>query len=114
MQQELKAVNESAAKTLDEGFEETSTVHRFGLFPQLGVSLKTTNCLGSINAQIARRIGRVSAWRTADQKHRCVTAALLDIERRLRRIKGYRALPLLRTALQAEIRGKAPPREEAA
>ena len=114
VRQALKAVNESAVKSLDEGFEETLTLHRLGVFPQLGVSLKTTNCLESINAQIARRIGRVTAWRTADQKHRWVAAASLDIEPRLRRIKGYRALPLLRAALQAQIRANTPAREEAA
>jgi putative transposase len=103
VRQELKPVNESAVKSLDEGFEETLALHRLGLFPQLGQSLKTTNCLESINAQLARRIGRVTAWRTADQKHRWVAAALLDIEPRLRRLKGYRALPLLRGALQREI-----------
>ena len=114
VRQELKAVNESAVKSLDEGFEETLTLHRLDLFPQLGVSLKTTNCLESVNAQVARCIGRVTAWRTADQKHRWVAAALLDIEPRLRRIKGYRALPLLRAALRTEIRGKSTAREEAA
>jgi len=34
-----------------------------------------------------------------------VASALLDIEPRLRRIKGYRHLPTLRAALQGEIRG---------
>ena len=33
-------------------------------------------------------------------------AALLDIEPRLRRIKGFQALPLLRQALQAQLRGE--------
>ncbi len=103
---ELKVANESAVKSLDEGFEETLTLHRLGIFRELGSSLKTTNCLESINAQIARRIGRVTSWRTADQKHRWVAAALLDIEPRLRRIKGHRALPLLRVALQREITTK--------
>ena len=32
---------------LDEGLEETLPVHGLGLFPILGVSLKTTNCLES-------------------------------------------------------------------
>ncbi len=101
---ELKAVNESAVKSLDEGLEETLALHRLGLFGELGISLKTTNCLESINAQVGRRIGRVTAWRTADQKHRWIAAALLDIEPRLRRIRGFRALPRLRAALVAEIR----------
>jgi hypothetical protein len=35
-----------------------------------------------------------------------VASALLDIEPRLRRIKGYRHLLTLRAALQAEMQGK--------
>jgi putative transposase len=104
--QELRVLNESAIKSLDEGLEETLTLHRLGVFPTLGVSLKTTNCLESILALVARRTTKVTAWRTSDQKQRWLAAALLDIEPRLRRIKGYRALSLLRTALQAHIRGK--------
>ncbi len=100
-------MNASAVTSLDEGFEEALTLHRLGLFRELGVSLKTTNCLESINAQVARRIGRVTSWRTADQKYRWVAAALLDIEPRLRRIKGHRALPLLRMALERGITTKA-------
>lgn len=104
--QELRLLNESAVKSLDEGFEETLTLHRLGVFGALGVSLKTTNCLESINALIGHRTAKVTSWRTADQKHRWLAAALLDIEPRLRRIRGYRSLPLLRTALQTEIRGQ--------
>jgi hypothetical protein len=48
----------------------------------------------------------VDRWRTSDQKQRWVASALLDIEPRLRRIKGYRHLPTLRAALQGEIRGE--------
>jgi hypothetical protein len=71
------------------------------------VGLKTTNCLESILALVERRTSKVTAWRTSDQEQRWLAAALLDIEPRLRRIKGYRALPLLRAGLQAHIRGKA-------
>lgn len=113
--QELRGLNESAVKSLDEGLEETLTLHRLGVFEALGVSLKTTNCLESINALVAQRTHKVARWRTADQKHRWLAAALLDIEPRLRRIKGCRALPLLRAALHAEMRGKTTaPGEEAA
>jgi hypothetical protein len=48
----------------------------------------------------------VDHWWTADQKHRWLAAALLDIEPRLRRIKGFQAVPLLRQALQAQLRGE--------
>lgn len=108
VRQELRLVNESAVRSLDEGLEETLTLHRLGVFSQLGVSLKTTNCLESLNALVGQRTAKVDRWRTSDQKQRWLAAALLDIEPRLRRIKGFRALPFLRSALQAECRGEVP------
>lgn len=103
LHQELRLLNESAAKSLLEGLEETLTLHRLGVFPQLGISLKTTNCLESLNALVEQRTARVDHWRTSDQKQRWLAAALLDIEPRLRRIKGFRALPLLRQALLVTV-----------
>jgi len=105
--QELRLLNESAATSLLEGLEETLTLHRLGVFPQLGISLKTTNCLESLNALVGQRTDKVDRWRTSDQKQRWLAAALLDIEPRLRRIKGFRALPLLRQALLGELQGQA-------
>src|SRR5574337_957065 len=68
LRQEVRLVNASAVTSLDEGFEETLTLHRLGLFPQLGVSLKTTNCLESLNALLGQRTDKVDRWRTSDQK----------------------------------------------
>ncbi|MBW2038522.1 MAG: hypothetical protein JRI46_02860, partial [Deltaproteobacteria bacterium] len=39
----------------------------------------------------------------SDQKQRWLATALLDIEPRLNRIKGYRYLPALRKAIQQEF-----------
>ena len=104
LRNELRLLNESAVKSLDEGFEETLTLHRLGVFGALGVSLKTTNCLESILALVGRRTAKVTRWRTSDQKQRWLAAALLDSEPRFRRVKGFRALPVLRAALQGAIR----------
>lgn len=101
--EELDEVNQSAAASLDEGFEETLTLHRLGVFPLVGRSLKTTNVLESVNAQAEQRCGRVDHWKTSNQKHRWLATALLDIEPRLRRLMGYRHLPLLRAAIQEEL-----------
>jgi len=103
VRKELGLINESAVRSLDEGVEETLTLHRLGLFGALGTSLKTTNCLESLNAQLGAYTDKVDRWRTSDQKQRWVASALLTIEPCLRRIKGYRHLPLLRAALQREI-----------
>lgn len=97
---ELKLTNLSAAKSLEEGFEETLTLHRLGLFQKLGTSLKTTNVIESINAGLGQRTDKIDHWRNSDQKQRWVAAALLDIEKRLRKIKGHRHLPLLRESLK--------------
>lgn len=99
LQRELRRVNLSAAESLAEGLEETLTLHRLGLFPQLGVSVKTTNCIESLLAQVGQRTDKVDRWVNSEQKQRWVATALLDIEPRLRRIRGYRFLPQLRAAL---------------
>jgi len=70
------------------------------------VSLKTTNSLESVNAVVGQRTAKLDRWTNSAQKQRWLAATLLDIEPRLRRIRGYRHPPLLRSALQAEIQGK--------
>jgi transposase-like protein len=90
----------SAAGSLDEGFEETLTLHRLGLFGLLNMSLKTTNCLESVFSLVEALTGRVCYWKNASQKHRWLASALLDIEPRLNRIRGYRHLPRLREAIR--------------
>jgi transposase-like protein len=103
LRQELSARNESAVRSLDEGLEETLTLHRLGLCEELGDSFKTTNCLESVNAQVAQLTGRVDRWSNSHQMHRWLAMALLDVEPRLRRVRGYRHLSRLRAALQADL-----------
>ena len=102
---ELAEVNASAAASLEEGLEETLTLHRLGLFKELGRSFKTTNCIENLNALIGQRTDKVNRWRNADQKHRWLATTLLDIEPRLRKVSGYQALPRLRAALEVHAKG---------
>ena len=90
-------------RVLDEEVEETLTLHRLGVFPLVGRSLKTTNVLESVNAQAEQRCGRVDRWRNSNHKQRWLAAALIDIEPRLRRLLDYRHLPSLRAAIQKEL-----------
>ena len=102
---ELDLINQSAVASLDEGFEETLTLHRLGLFKELGTSFKTTNCIENLNSLVEDRTGKVDAWKNSEQKHRWLATALLDIEPRMRRVRGYRHLAQLRSALQKHLEG---------
>ena len=51
--------NQSALRSLEGGFEETLTLHRLDLFGALGESLKTTNCIESINSMVENLFGKV-------------------------------------------------------
>ena len=101
---DLEERNQSAVGSLDEGFEETLTLHRLGLFALLGKSFKTTNCLESINSQAERRCHKVDRWVNSNQKQRWLAAALNDIEPRLRKVKGYRHLGKLRAVIMKELK----------
>ena len=104
LHRELEARNQSAARSLLEGLEETLTLHRLGVFGSLGQSLKTTNCLESVNALVEERCSKVDYWKNSNQKQRWLATALLDIEPRLRKVKGYRHLPKLRAAIARELK----------
>ncbi len=101
---DLDEVNQSATASLREGLEETLTLHRLGLFAKLGRSFKTTNCLESLNSMVEARCGKVDAWKNSNQKQRWLACALLDIELRLRKVLGYKHLPLLREALMKALK----------
>jgi len=109
---ELADKNQSAAASLEEGLEETLTLHRLGLFGVLGKSLKTTNCMESILSQVEWRCRKVGRWHNSSQRQRWMASALLDIEPDLNRIKGWRHLPKLRDAIQRELQIQTQPRGE--
>ncbi len=100
---ELKLQNASAAASLAEGLEETLTLHRLGLASELGLSLSTTNVIESIQAHIGRLTDHVDHFRNSDQKHRWIGTALLEIEPKLRRVKGRHHLKALREAVLKEL-----------
>ena len=104
VKKELSLINESAVRSLEEGLEETLTLHRLGLFEKLGKSLKTSNSIESVMSLIEQRTQKVDYWKNSNQKQRWLATALLEIEPRLNRIRGYRYLPELRTAIQRELR----------
>jgi len=100
IRKELLLINRSAAASLEEGLKETLTLHRLGLFEELGVSFKTTNVIESIQARLGQYTDKVDYWKNSEQKQRWVAAALSDLEPRPRRVKGMGHLATLRERMQ--------------
>jgi transposase-like protein len=106
---ELALMNQSALGSLEEGLEETLTLHRLGLIPGLRRSFRTTNCIEALNSMAGSLTRNVKRWTNSAQRQRWFGAALVDIEPRLRRANGYQHLPLLRQALKHELKLDAAP-----
>lgn len=104
IRKELSLINESAAGSLDEGLEETLTLHKLGVFMKVGKSFKTTNCIENLNRQISIYANRVSNWRNSDQRRRWIASALLETELRFKPVEGYKELPILRLKMNC-LRG---------
>ena len=110
---ELLELNPSAARSLEEGREETLTVQRLGLGDLLRCTLATTNPIESAFSVVDRVRGRVKRWRGGDQRERWVGAGLWLAEKSFRRVKGYRHLPQLLDQL-ASLSAPPPAQAEAA
>ncbi len=89
----------SAAASLREGLEEMFTVARLGIDGRLAKTLVTSNPIESM-ISIARATNRnVTRWRDGQMVLRWTAAGMLNAERSFRRIKGYKQMPQLVTAL---------------
>lgn len=95
---ELQKINRTAAKSLEEGLEETLTMHRLELNDHLSRSFSTTNCIESVNSLLGKYLRKVKRWDT-NQRYRWVVAGLLEIENNFRKVQGYKHLPLLKDKL---------------
>jgi len=100
---ELHNINPSAETSLKEGMEETLSLHRLGLYAELGKSFSSTNCIESVMSQLGQYTDKVDRWRGGAHIQRWAAAGLLALEPRLQKIRGFRYLNLLRAQLQQEI-----------
>lgn len=72
----------SAANSLNEGLEQTLTLHKLGVPKSLRDRLRTTNIIESINSRLAHTTRRITRWTNSNQRQRWIAAACLDIEKR--------------------------------
>lgn len=110
----LDALSPGAARSLEEGLEETLTLHRLGINDLLRSSLSSTNLIESCFARTETWTRRVKRWRHAKMVLRWGAAALLVAEAGFNRVKGHAHLHQLQTALRAHHHSVLEPMKQAA
>lgn len=101
LHRELMDLNPGAARSLAEGLEETLTVLRLRVPPQLRKSLASTNVIESAFSIVERVCRNVKRWHDGDQRERWVGSGLLLAEKQFRRVTGYKQIASLLKELEA-------------
>ena len=104
---ELMHLNPSAARSLEEGLEETLTVHKLRVPDQLRRTLSCTNVIESAFSVVETVCRHVKRWREGDQIERWVGSGLLIAEQQFRKVIGFRQIPLLVSAMAHAVSQKA-------
>jgi hypothetical protein len=86
---------------LEEGLEETLTVHRLRVPEKLRLTLASTNVIESAFSIVEQVCRNVKRWHGGDQRERWVGSGLLVAEKQFRRVKGYKYIPALVQQLEA-------------
>ncbi len=89
LHRELMELNTSAARSLEEGMEETLTVHRLRVPLPLCRTLASTNVIESAFSIVETVCRNVKRWRVGDQIERWVRSGLLVAERQFHKVQGF-------------------------
>lgn len=100
---QLMHLNPSAARSLEEGLEETLTVHRLRVPHKLREKLASTNIIESAFSIVETICRNVKRWHDGDQRLRWVASGLLWAESRWNRIHNFSDLPVLVKELELAV-----------
>ena len=95
-----------AARSLEEGLEETLTLHKLEVDKEIRKSLCTTNPIENFNAGIRNITRRIKRWRNSDMVIRWVCTGIVESERNFRKINGHKHLNLLLRNIDTITKGK--------
>lgn len=109
----LETISPTAARSLEEGLEETLTVTRLGLPELLERTFSSTNLIESCFARTEAWTHRVKRWRDGKMVLRWGAAALLFAEKGFRRVRGYQHMKQLLVALNPNQSALAPMKKAA-
>jgi transposase-like protein len=85
----LRAINESAADSLQEAFEEILTLHRLKVPALLRKVLTSTNPIESMFSTVRDCEGNIKRYRNSTMSQRWLATILLHCEKGFRRVKGH-------------------------
>lgn len=100
---QLERINPDAAGSLREGLTEMFTVTRLGVHGSLLATLMSTNPVESMIDIVRNHARNVKRWQPGDMRLRWAAAGMLEAERQFRRVKGYRQLPHLASAIKNTV-----------
>ncbi len=98
----LEADHPGAAASIKEGLDHTLTLQRLGLGGLLYKKLRTTNAIENLNSGIVTYTRNVKRWQGGSMVVRWVSAAIVEAEKKFRRVKGWRDIEKLIRALEAK------------
>jgi transposase-like protein len=101
-EQWLRQLNESAADSLREAFEEILTLHRLKVPALLRKTLHSTNPIESMFSTVRDCEGNLKRYRGSRMSQRWLGAVLLHCEQGFKRVKGYAGIKQVMAAIEAE------------
>ncbi len=105
-QHELMPLNPSAARSLEEGLEETLTAHKRHVPDQLRRTLSGTNVIEAAFSIVETVCRPGKRGRDGEQSERWVGSGLLIAEPQFRKVIGFRQIPLLVSAMAHAVSQK--------
>lgn len=101
----LRNINESAADSLLEAFEEILTLHRLNVPALLRKTLKSTNPIESMFSMVRHCEKNIKRTRNSKMRQRWLAAVLLYCEKSFQRVKGHREIHQVVDSILNEIEG---------
>ncbi len=95
----LEADHPGTAASVREGLEETLTVQGLGIEGTLSRKLRSTNAIENLNSGIATYSRNVKRWQGGSMVVRWLSAAIVEAEKKFRRVQGWRNIEKLVRAL---------------
>lgn len=102
LEQWLRQINESAADSLKEAFQELLTLHRLKVPALLRKTLHSTNPIESLFSRVRACEKNIKRYRSSQMAQRWLASVLLYGEKSFRTVKGHEQIAGLLTAIEKE------------